>query len=164
MKKSLLALGIATVLGVNIAGTSAVWAADKVEITNVSYDPTRELYEQYNKVFAEHWKEKTGPDVEVTQSHGGSGKQALEVANGLEADVVTLALEYDVDAVENAGLIEDGWIDEFPNDSSPYTSTIVFLVRNGNTSPPRQDYKITALGRARCIAYRGDTGGAFVDS
>ena len=132
MKKSLLALGIATVLGVNIAGTSAVWAADKVEITNVSYDPTRELYEQYNKVFAEHWKEKTGQDVEVTQSHGGSGKQALEVANGLEADVVTLALEYDVDAVENAGLIEDGWIDEFPNDSSPYTSTIVFLVRKGN--------------------------------
>ena len=132
MKKSLLALGIAAVLGVNIAGTSAVWAADKVEITNVSYDPTRELYEQYNKVFAEHWKEKTGQDVEVTQSHGGSGKQALEVANGLEADVVTLALEYDVDAVENTGLIEDGWINEFPNDSSPYTSTIVFLVRKGN--------------------------------
>lgn len=80
MKKRLLALGIAAVLGANIAGTSAVWAADKVEITNVSYDPTRELYEQYNKVFAEHWKEQTGQEVEVTQSHGGSGKQALEVA------------------------------------------------------------------------------------
>ena len=132
MKKRFLALGIAAVLGVNIAGTSAVWAADKVEITNVSYDPTRELYEQYNEVFAKHWKEKTGQDVEVTQSHGGSGKQALEVANGLEADVVTLALEYDVNAVENAGLIDEGWIDEFPNDSSPYTSTIVFLVRKGN--------------------------------
>ena len=132
MKKRLLALGIAAVLGANIAGTSAVWAADKVEITNVSYDPTRELYEQYNKVFAEHWKEQTGQEVEVTQSHGGSGKQALEVANGLEADVVTLALEYDVNAVENAGLIDEGWIDEFPNDSSPYTSTIVFLVRKGN--------------------------------
>ena len=132
MRKRLLALGIAAVLGVNIASTSVVWAADKVEITNVSYDPTRELYEQYNKVFAEHWKEKTGQEVEVTQSHGGSGKQALEVANGLEADVVTLALEYDVNAVEDAGLIEDGWIDEFPNDSSPYTSTIVFLVRKGN--------------------------------
>lgn len=125
MKKRLLALGIAAVLGANIAGTSAVWAADKVEITNVSYDPTRELYEQYNKVFAEHWKEQTGQEVEVTQSHGGSGKQALEVANGLEADVATLALEYDVNAVENAGLIDEGWIDEFPNDSSPYTSTIV---------------------------------------
>lgn len=132
MKKRLLALGIAAVLGADIAGTSAVWAADKVEITNVSYDPTRELYEQYNKVFAEHWKEQTGQEVEVTQSHGGSGKQALEVANGLEADVVTLALEYDVNAVENAGLIDEGWIDEFPNDSSPYTSTIVFLVRKGN--------------------------------
>ena len=70
--------------------------------------------------------------MDITQSHGGSGKQALEVANGLEADVVTLALEYDVDAIQNAGLIDDGWIDEFPDDSSPYTSTIVFLVRKGN--------------------------------
>ena len=132
MKKRLLALGIAAVLGANIAGTSAVWAADKVEITNVSYDPTRELYEQYNKVFAEHWKEQTGQEVEVTQSHGGSGKQALEVANGLEADVVTLALEYDIESIENAGLIKAGWIDNFDNDSSPYTSTIVFLVKKGN--------------------------------
>ncbi len=91
------------------------------------YDPTRELYEQYNKSFQEHWKEKTGQDVEITQSHGGSGRQALEVANGLEADVVTLALEYDVDAIQDAGLIDDGWVDEFPEDSAPYTSTIVFL-------------------------------------
>ena len=108
------------------------YAADSVSITNVSYDPTRELYEQYNKIFQEHWKEKTGQDVDITQSHGGSGKQALEVANGLEADVVTLALEYDVDAIQDAGLIDDGWVDEFPEDSSPYTSTIVFLVRKGN--------------------------------
>jgi sulfate transport system substrate-binding protein len=107
-------------------------SADKVTITNVSYDPTRELYESYNKAFAQHWKEKTGQDVEITQSHGGSGKQALEVANGLEADVVTLALEYDVKAVQDAGLIEDGWVNEFDKDSSPYTSTIVFLVRKGN--------------------------------
>ncbi|MGN0469328.1 MAG: sulfate ABC transporter substrate-binding protein [Acutalibacteraceae bacterium] len=111
---------------------SSVAGGEKVEITNVSYDPTRELYSEYNKVFAEHWKEQTGQEVEVTQSHGGSGKQALEVANGLEADVVTLALEYDVDAVQNAGLIEDGWVSEFDNDSSSYTSTIVFLVRKGN--------------------------------
>ena len=104
----------------------------KVHITNVSYDPTRELYESYNKIFADHWKAKTGQEVEVTQSHGGSGKQALEVANGLEADVVTLALEYDVNAVRDAGLINDGWINNFENDSSPYTSTIVFLVRKGN--------------------------------
>ena len=108
------------------------YAADSVSITNVSYDPTRELYEQYNKIFQEHWKEKTGQDVDITQSHGGSGKQALEVANGLEADVVTLALEYDVDAIQDAGLIEDGWISEFDDDSAPYTSTIVFLVRKGN--------------------------------
>lgn len=104
----------------------------KVEITNVSYDPTRELYVEYNEAFKKYWKEKTGQDVEITQSHGGSGKQALEVANGNRADVVTLALEYDVKEVQNAGLIEDGWIDEFPLDSSPYTSTIVFLVRKGN--------------------------------
>lgn len=104
----------------------------KVTITNVSYDPTRELYAAYNDLFAAHWKEIKGQDVEVTQSHGGSGKQALEVANGLEADVVTLALEYDVKAVQDAGLIEDGWVSEFANDSAPYTSTIVFLVRKGN--------------------------------
>lgn len=107
-------------------------SAEKVTITNVSYDPTRELYEAYNKIFADHWKEEKGQEVEITQSHGGSGKQALEVANGLEADVVTLALEYDVKAVQDAGLIEDGWVDEFDKDSSPYTSTIVFLVRKGN--------------------------------
>lgn len=111
---------------------SGVAGGEKVSITNVSYDPTRELYSEYNKIFAKHWKEQTGQEVEVIQSHGGSGKQALEVANGLEADVVTLALEYDVDAVQNAGLIEDGWVSEFDNDSSPYTSTIVFLVRKGN--------------------------------
>ncbi len=114
------------------AATADTAVSETVTLTNVSYDPTRELYAAYNELFAEHWKELTGQDVEVTQSHGGSGKQALEVANGLEADVVTLALEYDVDAVQDAGLIEDGWVDEFDNDSAPYTSTIVFLVRAGN--------------------------------
>ena len=133
---------LASVLALSVIGVSALTFAgcqkadtsndSKVKITNVSYDPTRELYESYNKAFAKHWKEKTGQEVEVTQSHGGSGKQALEVANGLEADVVTLALEYDVNAVRDAGLIEDGWVSEFDNDSSPYTSTIVFLVRKGN--------------------------------
>ncbi len=103
-----------------------------VEITNVSYDPTRELYAAYNEIFQKHWKEQTGQEVTVTQSHGGSGKQALEVANGLPADVVTLALEGDVDAVKNAGLIDDGYVKEFPLDSSPYTSCIVFLVRKDN--------------------------------
>lgn len=107
-------------------------SSSTLSLTNVSYDPTRELYSAYNEVFKAHWKELTGNDIEITQSHGGSGKQALEVANGLEADVVTLALEYDVKAVEDAGLIEEGWVNEFDKDSSPYTSTIVFLVRKGN--------------------------------
>ena len=133
---------LSAVLAVSVLGASAVAFTgcgnkdttndSKVTLTNVSYDPTRELYESYNKIFAKHWKEETGQDVEVTQSHGGSGKQALEVANGLEADVVTLALEYDVNAIRDAGLIEDGLVNEFDNDSSPYTSTIVFLVRKGN--------------------------------
>lgn len=124
--------GLAAVLALGNFSGIITSADDSVSITNVSYDSTRELYEQYNEIFKEHWKELTGEDVEITQSHGGSGKQALEVANGLEADVVTLALEYDVKAVEDAGLIEEGWLEEFPGDSSPYTSTIVFLVREGN--------------------------------
>ena len=103
-----------------------------VTITNVSYDPTRELYKAYNNLFVEHIKQEKGTDVEIIQSHGGSGKQALEVANGLEADVITLALEADVDAVKNAGLIDEGYTSEFSLDSSPYTSSIVFLVRKGN--------------------------------
>ena len=132
MKKRILRLSLAaTVLLASIVGFTGCGsnkADDTVTLTNVSYDPTRELYESYNKIFIEHWKEKTGQDIEITQSHGGSGKQALEVANGLEADVVTLALEYDVNAIRDAGLIEDGWVSEFENDSAPYTSTIVFLV------------------------------------
>ena len=136
MKTNILKIALAaSVLVTSLAGftgCSSEENSNTVTITNVSYDPTRELYESYNKIFAEYWKEKTGQDIEVTQSHGGSGKQALEVANGLEADVVTLALEYDVNAVRDAGLIEDGWVSEFGNDSAPYTSTIVFLVRKGN--------------------------------
>lgn len=103
-----------------------------VSIINVSYDPTREFYEQYNKLFSRHWKEMTGQDVDICQSHGGSAKQALEVSNGLDADVVTLALEPDVDSIEKEGLIDKGWKGRLPKSSSPYTSTIVFLVRKGN--------------------------------
>lgn len=105
---------------------------EPVSITNVSYDPTRELYEEYNQEFAKYWKEKTGQEVTVTQSHGGSGKQARSVIEGNEADVVTLALAHDITAIEEAGLIDKGWIDEFSSNSSPYTSTIVFLVRKDN--------------------------------
>lgn len=101
-------------------------------IINVSYDPTRELYEEYNLLFVKHWKEKTGNEIEIIQSHGGSGKQALEVSNGLEADIVTLALEQDIQAIADVGMIENGFADEFPDKSAPYTSTIVFLVRSGN--------------------------------
>ena len=101
-------------------------------LINVSYDPTRELYSNYNHVFMQHWKKKTGKDVKILQFHGGSGKQALEIVNGLEADVVTLALENDINIVQDAGLIDKGWIKEFPHNSAPYTSTIVFLVRKGN--------------------------------
>lgn len=103
-----------------------------MELLNVSYDPTRELYEKYNELFAEYWREKTGEEVMITQSHGGSGSQARSVIEGNEADVVTLALAHDITAIEEAGLIETGWMDEFDRSSAPYTSTIVFLVRKSN--------------------------------
>lgn len=118
--------------GASVQNTEQQPSLDPVEITNVSYDPTRELYAAYNELFSAYWLERTGQEVTITQSHGGSGGQALQVANGLEADVVTLALEGDVQVVADAGLIEDGFVSEFDLDSSPYTSTIVFLVRSGN--------------------------------
>jgi sulfate transport system substrate-binding protein len=107
-------------------------AAPDVQLLNVSYDPTREFYEAYNAAFAKHWAEKTGQRVTVRQSHGGSGKQARSVADGLEADVVTLALAYDIDAIARAGLVDPAWQKRLPHNSAPYTSTIVFLVRKGN--------------------------------
>lgn len=134
-KKKLRSLCLAAVLGIAVfTGVCSydTGAGSDVHIINVSYDPTRELYESYNKIFQEHWKEETGQDVDVIQSHGGSGKQALEVINGLQADVVTLALEYDINAIQDAGMIDEGWKEELPDDSAPYTSTIVFLVRKGN--------------------------------
>ena len=104
-----------------------------VTLLNVSYDPTRELYQQFNAAFAKHWAEKGGAAVTVNQSHGGSGKQARSVIDGLEADVVTLALAYDIDAIaEKSGLLSKDWQKAYPNNSSPYTSTIVLLVRKGN--------------------------------
>ncbi|UNK19041.1 sulfate ABC transporter substrate-binding protein [Paenibacillus sp. N3/727] len=106
--------------------------AKSVELLNVSYDPTRELYESYNKAFAAYWEKEKGQKVTFKQSHGGSGKQSRSVIDGLEADVVTLALGYDIDAIRQAGLIQDGWEGKFEHNSAPYTSTIVFLVRKGN--------------------------------
>lgn len=103
-----------------------------IRITNVSYDPTREFYEAYNQMFEEHYQDTYGETVEVIQSHGGSGAQARSVVEGCNADVVTLALEHDITLIQNTGLIDAGWKEEFSDDSSPYTSTIVFLVRKGN--------------------------------
>ena len=113
-----------------LAATAA--AAKEVKLLNVSYDPTRELYKDFNAAFAKAWKAKTGDDVQVQQSHGGSGKQARAVTDGLEADVVTLALAYDIDAIALSGLIAPDWRTKLPDGACPYTSTIVFLVRKGN--------------------------------
>ncbi|MGV8898346.1 MAG: sulfate ABC transporter substrate-binding protein [Burkholderiaceae bacterium] len=106
--------------------------AAEVSLLNVSYDPTRELYQDFNAAFAKQWKAKTGDDLKVKQSHGGSGKQARGVIDGLGADVVTLALAYDIDAIAERGAIAKDWQKRLPHNSSPYTSTIVFLVRKGN--------------------------------
>jgi len=107
--------------------------AKEIKLLNVSYDPTRELYQDINAAFAKQWKEKTGDTISVQQSHGGSGKQARSVIDGLEADVVTLALAYDIDAISEKGkLIDKAWQKRLPDNSTPYTSTIVFLVRKGN--------------------------------
>ena len=114
-----------------ILGLSA--GAEDIKLLNVSYDPTREFYMEYNAAFAKYWNTKTGNNVVVSQSHGGSGKQAQAVINGLDADVVTLALAYDIDAIaQQSKLLPADWQKRLPNDSTPYTSTIVFLVRKGN--------------------------------
>ncbi|MDP3844238.1 MAG: sulfate ABC transporter substrate-binding protein [Oxalobacteraceae bacterium] len=117
-----------------LAAALVVPAAQAAEVTllNVSYDPTRELYQDFNAAFAKQWKAKTGDDVRVKQSHGGSGKQARGVIDGLQADVVTLALAYDIDAIAERGQLAKDWQKRLPHNSSPYTSTIVFLVRKGN--------------------------------
>lgn len=131
LRSAILVFAAVSAMVLSSCGYTAV-KGNEVTLINVSYDPTREFYEAYNKIFADYWKAKAGQVVSVVQSHGGSGKQALEVANGLEADVVTLALESDITAIEDAGLIDEGWTTELPDDSAPYTSTIVFLVRKGN--------------------------------
>lgn len=141
MKKSIWSItALSLVLVAGLAGCGDKGASSTedsaspkaVELTNVSYDPTRELYETYNKSFADYWKKKTGQSVTIKQSHGGSGAQARKVVDGLEADVVTLALAYDIDSVREAGQIKEGWQSELRDNSSPYTSTIVFLVKKGN--------------------------------
>src|SRR6202162_1029869 len=127
-KTILIVIGLLSVLSIQGVGQSG-----QVSLLNVSYDPTRELYQDFNQAFAKYWKAKTGQTVTVEQSHGGSSKQARAVIDGLQADVVTLALAYDIDAIsQNAGLLPADWQKRLPQNSAPYTSTIVFLVRKGN--------------------------------
>lgn len=133
-RRATLALGVLTVASLAaLAPSLLAQPGKKIELLNVSYDPTREFYQEYNALFAKHWRAKTGDDVVVQQSHGGSGKQARSVIDGLEADVVTLALAYDIDAIaDKAKLLSVEWQTRLPQNSAPYTSTIVFLVRKGN--------------------------------
>lgn len=126
-------LALSILIAASALANPIVASAKEVTLLNVSYDPTRELYQEYNSAFAKYWQAKTGDKVTVKQSHGGSGKQARAVIDGLEADVVTLALAYDIDAIqEKARLIPKDWQKRLPHNSAPYTSTIVFLVRKGN--------------------------------
>lgn len=125
-------IGLFIALGILLCGCGNRNSDGKLTITNVSYDPTREFYESYNKEFEQYYMENYGREVEVIQSHGGSGSQARSVVEGCNADVVTLALEHDITLIERTGLIDNGWMEEFDKDSSPYTSTIVLLVRKGN--------------------------------
>jgi len=138
----------------------AVAQAKEVTLLNVSYDPTRELYQEYNAAFAKYWKAKTGDDVIVKASHGGSGKQARSVIDGLEADVVTLALAYDIDAIADKGLISQDWQKKFKFNSTPYSSTIVFLVRKGNPKNIKTWDDVVKPGNAVITANPKTSGGA----
>jgi sulfate/thiosulfate transport system substrate-binding protein len=140
---------------------AATASAKDITLLNVSYDPTRELYAEINPAFAKYWKEKTGQTVTVQQSHGGSGKQARAVIDGLQADVVTLALAYDVDALHEKGkLIPKDWQKRLPNNSAPYTSTIVFLVRKGNPKGIKDWGDLTKPGVAVITPNPKTSGGA----
>ena len=126
---------------------------------NISYDPTREFYQEYNQAFGQYWKSRTGQEVDFKQSHGGSGKQARSVIDGLQADVVTLALANDIDEIVNAGLIRKDWQKQFKDNSAPYTSTVVFLVRKGNPKNIRDWNDLTKAG-VEIITPNPKTGGA----
>ncbi len=133
LRRDFIKLSLGAALGAGMALTALPSLAQTVQLLNVSYDPTRELYADYNQAFAKYWKAKTGQAVSVKQSHGGSGKQARSIIDGLEADVATLALAGDTDAlVKHGGLVKPDWQKRLPHNSAPYTSTIVFLVKKGN--------------------------------
>ncbi|AYA03032.1 sulfate ABC transporter substrate-binding protein [Acinetobacter sp. WCHAc010034] len=153
MKKTIAAGALA------LLSAAAAEAAAAREFLNVSYDPTREFYQEYNQEFGAYWKKRTGQEVSFKQSHGGSGKQARAVASGLQADVVTLALANDIDEIVRSGQIDRNWQKEFPHNSAPYTSTIVFLVRKGN---PKQikDWNDLSRPGVEIITPNPKTGGA----
>lgn len=155
MKKLILLCGL-------IAAAFAPRSASAADSTllNVSYDPTRELYAAYNALFASYWKTKNSDNVTINQSHGGSGAQARAVTQGLEADVVTLALAYDVDAIAKAKLIAPDWQRRLPDNSTPYTSTVVFLVRTGNPKHIRGWSDLTRSGVSVITANPKTSGGA----
>ena len=151
---------ITTAVVAGLALTGAAWAKD-ITLLNVSYDPTRELYVDFNKAFAAYWKAKTGDTVTVKQSHGGSGKQARSVIDGLDADVVTLALAYDIDEIsERAKLLPPDWQKRLQHNASPYTSTMIFLVRKGNPKGIRNWDDLVKPGVSVITANPKTSGGA----
>ncbi len=159
-RRGILALGLAA-LGAASLPVAASAAAAPATLLNASYDPTRELYIDYNAAFAKYWKAKTGQDLKINQSHGGSGKQARAVIDGLQADVVTLALAADVDALVTRGkLLAPDWEARLPNHSAPYTSTIVFLVRKGNPKAVKDWGDLTRTGLAVVTPNPKTSGGA----
>ncbi len=151
-----------TLLKILLASSLAVSAgAKEVKLLNVSYDPTRELYVEYNAAFVKYWQSKSGDTVNISQSHGGSGKQAQAVINGLDADVVTLALAYDIDAIsQQAKLLPADWQKRLPDDSTPYTSTIVFLVRKGNPKNIKDWDDLVKKGVSVVVSNPKTSGGA----
>ena len=148
----------AATLAIVMTGVGVSLAAQT--LLNASYDPTRELYQDFNAAFVKYWKAKTGQTVTIKQSHGGSGGQARAVIDGLDADVVTLALAYDIDAVAQSGLIASGWQKRLPQNSSPYTSTVVFLVRKGNPKGIRDWADLAKPGIQIITANPKTSGGA----
>ncbi|TCB49003.1 sulfate ABC transporter substrate-binding protein [Acinetobacter sp. ANC 4779] len=157
MKNQFKALFSAALLATGIAFTATTAQADR-EFLNVSYDATREFYDEFNKSFGAYWKQHTGHTVNFKQSHGGSGKQARSVVDGLQADVVTLALANDIEEIVKSGQIQPGWQKEFPYNSAPYTSTIVFMVRKGNPKHIKDWSDLTKPG-VQIITPNPKTGG-----
>ena len=152
---------LSAVLAIFVATALTSYAAGDVTLLNVSYDPTRELYQDFDAAFARQWKKQSGQNVTVKQSHGGSGKQARAVIDGLEADVVTLALAYDINEIhDRAKLIPENWQKRLPHNSSPYTSTIVFLVRKGNPKGIRNWNDLVKPGIAVITPNPKTSGGA----